>query len=82
MALSQKVVDGVVRELYFRDQVILHIIGKFEPNRRSPPNLHANLHVFLNLHMCRYLKKLWTALLENGIFVIRRSFYIGIIGKS
>ena len=108
VAISQKVVDGFVREDIFVQEVILHIIGTFEPNRRGPPNLHANLHGIyiygdistrsaesislsqiegsaecmharrdiLNVHMWRYLKKLWTALLENDIFVIRRSFYI------
>ena len=33
---------GVVREWYFRVQVILHIIGRFQQNRRDLPNLHAN----------------------------------------
>ena len=72
--ISQKVVDGVLRKWYFLVQeVILHIIPKFERNRKGSLNLHANLHAPSNLHICRYLKKLWTAFLVNGMFVYRRS---------
>ena len=69
--ISQKVVDGVLRKWYFLVQEVILHIRKFERNRKGPLNLHANLHVLSNVHICRYLKKLWTALLVNGIFVYR-----------